>query len=734
MSKNTAILFLLLIAAGIQGKTPDAYGRDPAYSPHAYAYTDSVPDVDSIMKHVIAHSAGYANAVSRYKAEIYTKGRTEILKHNFLIQYANRIFPVERKKPDVIFEMFSESEYEAPNLYKHNFKAVNGNTVPNKSKQQEMITFLNLNVYAPTIYDETIITPVGNKAFNYYDFHLEDTEDDGEGRVFRIRFLPKQWSQKLAGGYLCVRENEWRIEKMEMEGRSDLAEFSLVVNFGDKYGQLILPNTLNLLLRYKVLGNVVETSYHSSFNYTELEWVQIEKPEERKEKRKRVWKPLDLTNYYTLLSDSIPFIRNENYWNVKRDVPLTDEERGVYAISYIQAPKEKTDSAEINYLKMAEQLVSNTNYDFKTTRVRYSGLLNPFQFGYSSRNGITYKQQLRIIKTFNNDRRLVIRPEVGIVFKRKELFFKLRTQWSYKPEKMGSLEFLAANDNQTYSSQMMREISEHLKDSLFSFNDLNLNYYRHYYADIRNTIELSNGFLLETGIGYHKRVPVRPEPDKDPGDDIENLINETLFDFTPRIRLTYTPRQFYRMNGKTKDYVYSYYPTMSFTFVRSFPGVLKGTGDYGRLEMDIHQSLKIGSSLKRINYHVSGGLYTKQKSTYFAEFDYFARRNFPESWEEGIGGVFHTLQGEWFNASDKYAQGHVMYESPFILFNLFARKAARHVLSERLYLGQVWTPALESYTEVGYGFGNSIFNIAVFAGFNRYEYNRMGFRFTFEIE
>ncbi|MDF9830730.1 hypothetical protein M2133_002084 [Parabacteroides sp. PF5-6] len=731
MNRYSVILFLLLLSVSLRGKTPDTYGEN--FMSFPYATAESRYQADSIMQYVIEHSIEYANAISRYKAGIYIKGRTEILKNNFLIQYANHLFPVERKKPDVIFEMFSESEYEAPNLYKHDFKAVNGNTIPSRSKQQELISFLNLNVYAPTIYDEAIITPVGRKAFRYYEFNLEEIIEEDDSRVFRIRFLPKQWSQKLTSGDLYIRDNEWRIEKIEMNGRNDFAEFNLVVNFGHKYGQLILPNTSDLSLRYKVLGNVVVSTYHSSFHYTELEWVKLEKLKEKKN-GKREWKALDLSNYYTILSDSIPFVREDDYWENKRDIPLTDEEKGVYAINYIKPKANEKDTTDVNHMKVAEQLMSDATFDFYSTRVRYSGLLNPFQLSYSSRNGVTYKQRLRITKTFKNDRQLVIRPEVGIVFKRKELFYKLRSQWHYKPEKMGSLEFVIANDNQTYSSQMMRDINDHLKDSLFNFNDLNLNYYRHYYVDLKNTIELSNGFLFEAGVGHHKRVPVKAKPAKDPGEDVEEIINETYYDFIPRISFTYTPRQFYRMNGKRKEYVYSYYPTISLTFARGIPGVMKSTGDYGRLEMDVHQSLKIGSSLKRINYHVSGGLYTKQKSTYFAEFEYFARRNFPESWEERIGGVFHTLQREWFNASDKYVQSHIMYESPFILFNLFDKRATKHVLSERLYLGHVCTPALNNYTEVGYGFGNSIFNVAIFAGFHKHEYNRVGFRFTFEIE
>ena len=116
---------------------------------------------------------------------------------------------------------------------------------------------------------------------------------------------------------------------------------------------------------------------------------------------------------------------------------------------------------------------------------------------------------------------------------------------------------------------------------------------------------------------------------------------------------------------------------------------------------------------RRLNYHISAGLYTQQKSTYFADFRYFTRRNFPDTWDDQIGGVFNLLKGEWFNASDKYIQAHFMYESPFILFKVlrinstkkFMQTASRYILSERFYLSQLWTPVLPSYTEVGYGSG-----------------------------
>ncbi|MFQ6929135.1 MAG: hypothetical protein ACLRS8_16890 [Parabacteroides merdae] len=78
------------------------------------------------------------------------------------------------------------------------------------------------------------------------------------------------------------------------------------------------------------------------------------------------------------------------------------------------------------------------------------------------------------------------RPEVGFVFKRKELFFKFEGDWEYLPEKQGALSLSLGNTNQGYSSKIMNEINEQLKDSTFNFENLDLEYFKHYYIEFQN--------------------------------------------------------------------------------------------------------------------------------------------------------------------------------------------------------------------------------------------------------
>ena len=74
-----------------------------------------------------------------------------------------------------------------------------------------------------------------------------------------------------------------------------------------------------------------------------------------------------------------------------------------------------------------------------------------------------------------------------------------------------------------------------------------------------------------------------------------------------------------------------------------------------------------------------------------------------------------------------------MYQSPFILSKLFDTKASKYIFLERFYFSQLWTPVLPNYTEIGYGIGNHIFNIGVFASFDKMNFERIGLKFAFEL-
>ncbi|MDR2388653.1 MAG: DUF5686 family protein, partial [Tannerellaceae bacterium] len=447
---------------------------------------------DSIMLRVIAQAAEYKKQLGSSEAEIYIKGRTKILEKNLLIRFAHHLFPVNQQVPDMVFEMVSHSSFEAPNAFFHDFKAINGSHIPNRRKQQEILHFLSLNISASTAFNDEVLMPTAKNAFKYYNFHLTDIETPSPQRkIYRIRFLPNRISQKLIGGYLYIEDPNWRVARIELSGRYYFSDFILTMTCGQDSTRFNLPETADLSLTYRMMGNAVSSTYHAQYTYRPVA------------RRRNVAggddSSLNLSRYYGQSPDSVAIIRDTLFWQQVRDLPLTQEEHNLYAQAEGKEKQSADSAASIptrynSYLAFTEMITNPISRDYKNTHIRYYGILNPSQLGYSQNNGLSFRQRMRVQKRYEDERQLGFSSELGFVSKQKEVFFKAEGLWEYWPERLASLRLLVGNGNQSYSFGMMQEINKQLTDSTFNAEDLNLQYFRHYYIDVTNRMDLFNGF------------------------------------------------------------------------------------------------------------------------------------------------------------------------------------------------------------------------------------------------
>lgn len=672
------------------------------------------------MRQVIRLAPRYQQAIQHYQADTYIKGYTYTPKRNRMIRYMHWLTPVDKHPDNQLFELDAQSNYQAPNHYQNRIKAFQTSRLSEGSHYQELFAFINMNIYAPTIYDKEIITPLSPEADKYYAFRLEGSELV-EGRLLhRIRFTPRKWSQKLLSGELQVVDSLWTVDRILMKGRASLEDFEIDMRFSREESQQLLPVQADLRMQLEAFGNQIITELHAALRYQEVIYNTSFEEGDRLS--------LDETRYYTVAGDSLRLITDSSYWASRRDKPLSTTEQALYN----ETPTiEQIDSSLINhYAQLGQRLTSTINRDYKSVRMQYSGLFNPLQLSYGSEHGVTYKQELRLSHTYARDRQLRFHPEVGILFRSKQLRIKATTDWEYKPERRGMLRLTLANDNQEFPSEVIQLISEKLqlteKVKDFNFKELDLPYYHHYYADLSNQIELFNGLTFFGGIAYHLRTPVQKEREG----TLIKLKNAN--DFEPFIGLTYTPRQHYWMDGYRKEYLYSAFPTFRLELGKGIYGVMGSHSDYWRLETGLNQTLRLGLS-ERLSYNFSSGFYFETRYNYFANFRYFAKQYFPEPWRDRFGGIFHLLSSDWYYASERYVQAHCMYEAPFILLHFIKPRTHRYIVSERFYLSQLWTPVKPNHTEMGYGVGNDLLNVALFLGFDKFKYQGAGLKLSLEL-
>lgn len=696
--------------------------------------SESELNKDTILMRAMSSAEKYNDLVESYSAEVYTRSYVETVKKNILYKYTHLIpqFVLHDPHSDAaLIETFSNFRYEQPNNYVHDIQHVTGTLT--RQRDIELIPFklLNINIYGETTNDESLFMPIRFSTSKYYQYELYQTFTENNKTYYNIHFTPIYENPKLLKGSFIIERGTWRVIFFRGEGVDIFSDFSFEMIMGDEWVTNYLPVSFTIYQTTSYLGNVLSGRHLAKIKYNEIQLRQTREKE----------RSLNISDFYKVRLDSVPVQNDTTFWIENRPIPLQEKEKEVIN-NFKQSQKEKQekiangDSTNNRTIaqQMAQRMVMNSRYKYKSTKIGYSGLLNPLMLGYSSRDGITYRQKLSFNIDLTRNRTIKIDAFAGYMFRSKEFFTDLTTTFNYEPMHLGSLTLSVGNGNPTYSSLFVEQIQDSLKNRGLTFEDISLHYYNDYYFKIFNTLEITNGLLFQTGIDYHirKGESTTPRLRSSKADllPIENMFGIRRA-FAPFVRFSWTPQQYYRFEGRQKIYVRSQFPTFKVELSRSFQNILGSTSEYNRIEIDVSQNIPIGL-VHSLHYHIGAGEFINQKTEYFADFVYFSRKNFPENWNDRLGGGFNLLERNLYNATDSYIQAHLMFETPFlILKNIpfiseFADK-------ERIYVSQLYTPYINSYSEIGYGIGNRFFNAGVFSSFHKTDFRKLGVRAAFEF-
>ena len=706
--------------------------------------------VETILEKAMKAAETYAEAVEEYDAEVYMRVYVETLKKNWLYRYTHLIpnFVMHNRKGDEgVIEVLSDLKFTYPNNYTADIKNLSGTFTQKNITEMLPINLINLNVYSEMSANELFFMPLRETSKKYYRYELKRTFTQNGTTFCTISFTPIYKSPKLLEGTFVIEKDSWRVMQFVSEGIDLASEFSIELNMGNSESTKMLPVSAVIHQKFSYLGNVVTNRNLVNINYKSIKL----NPKREKEKN------LNLSNFFKVRLDSVPIQNNSLFWEKSRKIPLQAKEKELLDEFYLEQSREKEKQAakmgkdslndnKNNTMEWAKTMVMDSRYKYKATSITYGGIFNPTLFGYSSFDGLTYGQEVKVNYELKRQSSLEFNAFVGYMFKRKELFTDISASWNYNPTHLGRLSISVGNDNKTYSSIFLQEIQDSLVNNGLNIKDLAFDYYKNYYLRIYNTVEVANGFSIGTGLDYHIRDATDNKVDESAiissismdntalnGNGTEGITK--LFKrrktFAPVLTLTWTPEQYYRFERRQKIYVRSRFPTMKVQFSKGLKGVLGSASEYNRLEFDISQNIQL-DLMKSFQYHIGMGFFSNQKSEYFTDFEYFAKRNFPDTWDDGIGGVFNLLDRQFYNASDTYIQNHFMYESPFIILNLVP-VLAKGVVTERLYLSHLFNPYIRSYAEFGYGIGNNFLNAAIFGSFHKLKFHEVGFKVSLNI-
>lgn len=716
------------------------------------SYGDRGHCADSIMNQVIFYAPLYESVVESFQAKLYIKGQVNVKKKNFTVRYLPTMFRLKKGVREYMIETLSDLHFNAPNIYTQKVKAVMGTASDFWEADGRLLEYFHINIYSSTLLHDKLLSPLASNARKYYKYHIDSVMGKANNREFKIRFIPKYKSFQLVGGYMIISENVWSVREIRFSGRSEMFRFSNLLKMGEVgKPDEFLPVHYNMSGTFGLFGNKIDGSYVATLDYGDIKQSTSSVISRRNGKSK-----YDLTESYAIIADSSAYSRDTAYFDTLRPIPLTPHERYLYK-SYNTA----SDTVSIGKKKskafwggFGGALIDYYTLDLsKFGRIRCSPLINPFMFGYSARNGLSYRQKFRYNNLFAHDRLLSIVPSLGYNFKMKEFYWVVETDFLYVPRKQGTWHLEFGNGNRIYSSAMLDELKA-IPDSIFDFDRVNLKYYKDLYLKLRHSWEIVNGLTLDVGLTLHRRTDEKKNnyinshfgtsfdgsvflpgsltqlPLYD-GSSLGDLYRSNNNSFAPGIRLTWTPGQYYYMDGERKVNLHSKYPTISLDWERGLSGVLPNSSKHERFEVEVQHDIPFGL-LRSLYIRVGWGAFTKQDELYFVDFANFRPYNLPTDWNDDLGGVFQLLDRRWYNASSNYIRGHFTYESPFLLLH-HINKYSQYVLNERFYLSTLIVPHLKPYVETGYGIGTHAFDFGVFASFANWKYKEIGVKFTFEL-
>lgn len=699
--------------------------------------------LDTILKRSMSAAEKYNGLVESYKSEVYMRTYVQTIKKNFLYKYTHlvpRLVLHDPKTDEAVIETISELEYNYPNNYIQDIKNVTGTLTSKKDIEMIPFNLLNINVYGEATNTETFFMPVRFSTKKYYNYNLIKVTFEDNNTYYTIGFKPIYENQKLLKGSFVIEHGTWRIVHFSAEGVESFSDFSFEISMGDTWTSNFLPVEYIIFQNVSYLGNIVASRHIANIKYRD---VVLRTTQERK-------KNLNISDFFKVKLDSIPINNNLEFWEKNRAIPLQAKEIDVVneflkkQSAKIEKEKQKDSLHNDNKAQIfAQKIVLNSRYKYKSTMIGYSGLLNPLMLGYSTVDGVTYRQKLSLNYSMTRSRAFNINAYAGYYSKKREILTDVTSTWNYEPFYQGNISFSLGIGLPSYSSLFTEQVQEELENSGVIFDELPLKYYKDYYAKLFNDYELFNGFSTTIGTEFHVRRPA-----KDKKELVEQLIfkstgtNNNPLDkllvskrsFLPYIRLSWTPEQYYRYEGRQKIYVRSKYPTFKIEVAKSIPDIIGSSSKYYRAEIDISQNIQLGL-MNSLQYHIGAGQFFNRGSEYFADFSFFAKNYTPSNWDDGIGGSFNLLNRQLYNASDKYVQAHVMIETPFFILRNIPI-VSEYVNRERIYISQLYTPHIKSYTELGYGIGNKYFqkaNAAVFTSFQKLDFKYVGVKVAFEL-
>lgn len=519
-----------------------------------------------IMRHVIARAPFHQNQVKRYTAEVYTKGSMQLEKLPRMLMWSKEVRKQVEPYMGKVFllESLTELRFEAPDSYERKVLAFSS-TVPDDMDPGEALDVMAASVYAPEVIGK--VSPLSPGAFTYYRFKYEESYEEGEHTVYKIRVVPKKENDVLFDGWLYVAGGEWCIVNFELKARWMGVVADIRCMFHEVKPMVFLPTSYDVDVNVKILGIKAGGKYYSSVKYKEVdvpgkdlsavtkdtvtkpEMALAGKKDNREEKiRKKLEKltekenltnreaykvarlsrqlmePLpagtvssleirEVNREQVIEVDSLATRRDSVYWAQVRTAPLKVEE----LISYrekdslrevVNRLNGNNDTADLRKGNWVGRITGGGYFRLgKKVQLKVGGLLRAVP-EYNFADGFWIGQKLDLKVKLERGKELTLMPSVYFATARKTMLWEIKGKYIYAPLSHGHLEIGTGYISADYKGEQGAWRVENMLTSLVHADNF-MKFYSNRYVNFSHGIDVANGLAGLVGGGYENRRVLR---------------------------------------------------------------------------------------------------------------------------------------------------------------------------------------------------------------------------------
>ncbi len=669
-----------------------------------------------ILRRMFDFQARYSPEVKGKSIQIYTKHYYQTYRRNFGLWLIPSMYTIARGKRSFLSEEYSKITITGPNSYEKK-QQVFYSTIPHNRRTMSILEDFNVpNLYSPTLYGNHLLSPFCRENSRYYKYKVSMRE---KGKA-RIDFLPRVGDNtQLVSGTVIISARTGRIYDVVIRGEYDMISFFTEVKQDKQQTDTTgMPRFCKTDVDFQFLGNHIVSSSKTFFGCDSILSDSINIVGDRETMAKLRPKSLPLTKreievlaeFDSSTEENNPTTDNDERHEERVENGDTDDEKEEIVYDNEKAEEENGWDVlkDIGY-NVGTYLVSSHGTENKKFRVKLSPILQPQYVSYSKSRGFSYKLNMAFDYHLGRNSGLFLNPTVGYNFKIKKVYAYVPLRYLYNKKKGNYLELSWDTGNRIGNSSVLDELKDELGE-LPELDSISLDEFDDSKVSLRNFTQLTPNLRLEFGCVYHQRTAVNKYDMKRYGKAVRY---RTL---APSIGLHIKP--------------WKAGPVMSINYERSIKCRFSDI-DYERWETQLSQKFYLPST-KLINIQLGGGLYTRQFTNYFLDFEQFTVNNLPGGWDDEWTGDFQLLDSRLYNISNYYISTNFSYDAP-LLFTSFIPFVGKYVERERLYWSGLLIEYNRPYHEFGYGFTTRFFSVGLFSSFHELDFKEFGAKFTIEL-